>query len=1349
MTIEGEPPVSDDAENAGSGAPALAGYLYQVDVSVWTALDLVLAKKLAAAVELEPCSQEDIEAVLPDTAPGPMVLDAATNRRLLIIQAKLRTGEPWSVTSIKALLRHGGPKRVSAKDRLKDPQAHYLLITNSPLAGVARGLQVRNFGQWPDAKAMPTTLGGALHAGAAGRVAVLANEESDRIEWRVKVLLTDAFRVPYSKWGACFEELRRQARGKMTGKVSRTWTRAELQATVKAFDGYFASSPELEHYVRPTNWDILCDRLGRQHAVVIAGRSGTGKTMAAEALWEHVRGQIPGIERVHIRHGPGEVRDVHRSGPVLFDIEDPWGRYRFEPASEEWNDKLSSVLRSARADRLFVITTRDDVLADSEGIRAASPWRVPLEAEHYRNVERVRLYEDRIPALPRALQTLAVDHRSRVLSALETPLEIQKFFDALATVSDEEAKQGPQKVSRAIDEAHRESIESTIAKQIKARDAAHWAAIIWGLLKANAKLSRELMPEIQARLAVRDQIFERGFEELVNFLVAGRSLRQADSAVSYYHPRVEAALEGVIVSTPIPARRVLQQLCDVLLEFDENKDRADDWGRQAAARMVAAATSLQVLRFHAKPAAQAVLDGWLADKLCREDDRFREHLQLAARVGSDRCMPAELARFLIDRAPQVLFPKRGYRPIEESDEWYEKLRADPVVAAVCVAFVRCVLPYGPGDYPSDISRNLVRLAGNLTPAFVAAALSIVKHGVNSNADAIANGALVDLDEFAPVAEAALDYWQSLEEGPNDWAETALKIKNGEYSEDYAEHLSESAGEDGYSADELLKAYVGRLRLERGWRAVRDQPHMARLLRWWLHAVAGDDNTSHDPQEVQELVRVAFASPYEAKLWELLSARWQPAFEAPLLKRIVAGHVDSQLRAEAAACLALNAPHQFQCIRDALIEAGDTARLVGLFEDLSIAADGYRHRDAGLAGIASQWAGMLRSPHGDLVAPFLRATAERDWSLNAVGVELARQLAPTDDLGRLTKVRFGVANAFPVDAEVESLLTASTDVAVCVAAMEAAIATGRADLVEDGLSHRLGSVRARALKEVASRSLGPMPAPLLHMAEDQSKYVREVLVQLLAERLEPDHMNALLVLATDSWSPWSGHPQGSTKYPIARAAAECLAKMPGLSQAAAQTAIEVAKASQDAVVRLTLFRALSSNASPADREELLSLTLSPGSATVRGDAALALLGASDHLEESLVAKIQPRHLVQSPAQVAAPLTLILGLRGKVAVVDAAASLLAGSGPRKVFLLLLAAAAADRGEEVVRAIGALLPAGHVAQSMVYGDVDGLLARSAIDDLGDVRAVREVLWLLSERFEPEQRSVLNSRPTTPTLR
>lgn len=93
LTTEGEISLDSEPSKAGSGAPALEGYLYQVDVSVWAALDLVLAKKLAAAVELEPCSQDDVEAVLPDTDPGQMALGARTNQRMLAIQAKMRTGE--------------------------------------------------------------------------------------------------------------------------------------------------------------------------------------------------------------------------------------------------------------------------------------------------------------------------------------------------------------------------------------------------------------------------------------------------------------------------------------------------------------------------------------------------------------------------------------------------------------------------------------------------------------------------------------------------------------------------------------------------------------------------------------------------------------------------------------------------------------------------------------------------------------------------------------------------------------------------------------------------------------------------------------------------------------------------------------------------------------------------------------------------------------------------------------------------------------------------------------------------------------------------------------------------------
>ncbi|MCK1621819.1 hypothetical protein IVA98_00820 [Bradyrhizobium sp. 160] len=44
----------DITQNASGGGASLDGYLYQVDISIWAALDLLLAKKLGQQVVLEP-----------------------------------------------------------------------------------------------------------------------------------------------------------------------------------------------------------------------------------------------------------------------------------------------------------------------------------------------------------------------------------------------------------------------------------------------------------------------------------------------------------------------------------------------------------------------------------------------------------------------------------------------------------------------------------------------------------------------------------------------------------------------------------------------------------------------------------------------------------------------------------------------------------------------------------------------------------------------------------------------------------------------------------------------------------------------------------------------------------------------------------------------------------------------------------------------------------------------------------------------------------------------------------------------------------------------------------------------
>lgn len=204
--------VGTNTDRGGSGAPALAGYEYQVDVSVWAALDLVLARRLASSIELEPSSQEDIEATLADTDPGRVAVGLATPQRKLVIQAKQRSNTAWDLKGISSLLKHGGPKRISAKDRLRDRTVHYLLVTSAALTGVATSLRIRQFGQPGDANGMPASLRKELHPGSEGRVAVLANEESDRVEQRIKDLLMDAFRVPHSKWKNCLNKLRQETR---------------------------------------------------------------------------------------------------------------------------------------------------------------------------------------------------------------------------------------------------------------------------------------------------------------------------------------------------------------------------------------------------------------------------------------------------------------------------------------------------------------------------------------------------------------------------------------------------------------------------------------------------------------------------------------------------------------------------------------------------------------------------------------------------------------------------------------------------------------------------------------------------------------------------------------------------------------------------------------------------------------------------------------------------------------------------------------------------------------------------------------------------------------------------------
>jgi len=915
----------DGEGGGGSGGHSIAGYEYQIDVSVWLALDLVLANRLAQELILEPPSEEDIEADLAANEPSLLTSTAILNGYRLIVQAKLRGGDAWSVASVKALLKHG-ERRPSAVKRLEDSKARYLLITSAGLNGGTRGLRVRRAGSWPKSGDMPATIKSALPAGSAGRVAIIGNEDEERLKTDIKTLLTESFRVPNAKLDDCRKVLREQARVRIGGAGAGRWTRAQLEQVIRHHDGYIASSPELEHYVYPTNWAELRAAMGARHAALIIGQSGTGKTMATSKLYDELRKEIPGLARVPITLGPDQIRDDVTDSPVLYDIEDPWGRYDFDPKNRPWNDQLAQFFAKARPDRMIVATSRLDVAQSAGALETVKPWRVELEAEHYGQAERRSLYRTRIDALPRKLQQLAKESEGAVLAQLATPLEIQKFFDALPTLDDKHRSNPGGLVAEAIRRAHQDSIERTVVDQIEGREDVRAAAILWGLLKANDKLSLRLLRDIEELLAEVGPQFEKGVSPLVTFFVAARNLRQAESTITYYHPRVEAGIEQALKRNRLVARLTLKSLIDILLSPD-GPDQA--WGVAASIRLLRAADRTPELKPAPSATAQANIDAWLASDLAKGGKEFEDNLNLAKAAGSPDSNVSEIARFLLHCPERTFAWMHDWGPPEHDQTWYTRMLADPAVKAVVETFICEVLPRASGDFRVNFVSEAARVASGLTPAFLAAASTAVHYGATSTSGAIAEGALGDIAGFEAIVDTAVAVLTPSAADRERYAEIHLAIVNGEYSEDYAEHISEN--EDGWTAGEFLEAYVNRVRAIVGWRHLAEHKHSDRLLYYWFRELAKEE--APDPGEIAGAFEVGCGSKDEDDLWHVLAKAWDASFEPALVERIVEGHAEPQVRHAALTCLAKRAAERLPDICSDIADRGQDGRLVEIATDL--------------------------------------------------------------------------------------------------------------------------------------------------------------------------------------------------------------------------------------------------------------------------------------------------------------------------------------------------------------------------------------------------------------------------------
>jgi len=212
--------------------------------------------------------------------------------------------------------------------------------------------------------------------------------------------------VAKDRQGACVTALRDEAKTRMRGTSPGVWTYNDLLGTIRTHGGFLASVSELDTFVEPTNFPDMIRQLEKKSAVVIAGSSGTGKTLAARALCEQARKRNGALDVIVVNPNsdPSSIRQIVQAGPKLFYIEDPWGQNSLRTGSETWTEQLPRMLRDAHPGNQFVVTSRSDVLRGAQAGDGLAPWSIELEPDRYSNGRFAQIYDKRMDLLPPNLQ---------------------------------------------------------------------------------------------------------------------------------------------------------------------------------------------------------------------------------------------------------------------------------------------------------------------------------------------------------------------------------------------------------------------------------------------------------------------------------------------------------------------------------------------------------------------------------------------------------------------------------------------------------------------------------------------------------------------------------------------------------------------------------------------------------------------------------------------------------------------------------------------------------------------------------------------------------------------------------
>lgn len=1139
------------------GAPGYAGYEYQIKASVWVALALIFEHEQTRRVEVEPASLEDLELDLNANA------DAASPTLLmqerLIVQVKHRSN-PWSIATFKKALTpkdHSERRRESALERLiRQPEARYLLITDAQLPATLGSLRAKGLLEGPTAPSLPPGLvpDGVDEDELAKRISVLDQLHPDMVTNRIRALLAEELSVVSSKQAHCEAALIEEVRKRLLGQPGE-WTREQILGAVEPFGGN-ARRAGLKGFVRPRNYSELQARLTQEHAVLLYGPPGAGKTQTAEALkLEHK--QMPAPFETVQPQSPAEMRQRMREpGRVLFELEDPWGRDARTALAELWRDELDRLMAQATDDKRVLVTSRVALLHEL-GIdvdRKFKRYAIELSYDDYPPEARLQILLNALGESPSGRQFVRV-HQERILEVLKAPVSLYRFAQLLNNPSQRE----PGDIEALLRASDVDELAPYLAGELEPLDWAFAPAVVlWAALSTSMTFRREELLHWRAAMRIESETAVE-LDRLLDWMIAGRRLKPEGESYRA-HPTTVAGIEKFLRREKDRAATLLDQLISGLVA----EGRIDDAYSAASEAMPQRGLIAQL----AGSASEGLVTGqsWV---------RLRETLRAQLPRANEEQFP-KLFRFAVrllvkenDPVSVAVWGLATYRGWSDAEQ--AQVRVDQDAVAVVEHYVRWVLPRSGETSQGRFATQLRNLGFDLDAAFRDAlkpALASLSYGMVEVVHGVLGSQKTDVRALlAELLRREDELNRSIQDKTGD-----LQKKQSQKMTDAWENawLHDFEMDEQFALQSALTAVVRELRQRNGYRWLlrherrndllfhwaellkipplrRPLPRRKRLLgsfaRWW----ASQRQKHFDRirrRELRTLYRYAIVAQPSIAFHLLLSAPGAETLVPDVLATLRDG--DETLVGDALAVLRAKLPPEEleALVRSGFSRASSRRRaVVRMHSLLPPVQDSPGHQRAVAAALAVSAAtaveACVRAEEEPLDLAWFRAlsvsdrAALREWGEGA-----------QNRLGRNALVALAAAGE-PVLLLARSCLS-STDNDTRTAAVRALslsqVPDARASLF-DALRDGHYACRLLALQALVPRANEQERKVIIALARDPSVPVRRASVAAIRAGRWQEGSEVLCQLLTDDWTPTLDHTEAN--HPIAVEAAEALDQLPDL------------------------------------------------------------------------------------------------------------------------------------------------------------------------------------------------------------